>query len=103
LQLDYSPAQISFNNILLRAENEFKGKAGTRKQLIAISDFQQNSVDLESFSTKNIELGLVQLSPENISNVSIDSLYISENGMEHFGLTVLLSHTGKNPENVPLS
>src|SRR5690606_25968369 len=39
----------------------------------------------------------------NISNVSIDSLYISENGMEHFGLTVLLSHTGKNPENVPLS
>lgn len=110
LQLDYVSSFVSVNTVLLRAQNEFRAKPHTRKQLIAISDFQQNSLDLENLPIEKLELGLVQLTPENPSNLYIDSLYISDKGIVNqpdgrigLKLTTLLSYTGKKPENASIS
>ena len=50
-----------------------------------------------------VKYRLVQLQPKNISNVSIDSLYISKTNVETLELTVNISNQGNPIENLSIS
>lgn len=103
LQLEYSAASPSLNTILLRAKNEYSDHPALQKEFVAISDFQENTVDIETPTPKDLHLGFVQLQPVNNDNVFLDSLFVSGKSMEKLELTARLSYTGKKPENVPIS
>ena len=102
LQIDYTAADLNYNALLLKAKKLFKD-AGSLKNLVIISDFQQNETLFESPTDSLINIQAVQLKPETINNIAIDSAYISETSGSNLELTVLINNSGKSIDNLPVS
>ncbi|MDU8887294.1 BatA and WFA domain-containing protein [Yeosuana sp. MJ-SS3] len=103
LQLEYSPNQLTYNSALLKAKQLFKNSNNGLKNLVFISDFQQQS---EPFTLENdsiINYQLVKLSPVNINNIYIDSIYVSKNTPSNFKISVNLKNNGNRIDNLPIS
>ncbi|HMC01264.1 MAG TPA: BatA and WFA domain-containing protein [Flavobacteriaceae bacterium] len=103
LQLGYSPNQLTYNSALLKAKQLFKNSNDGLKNLVFISDFQQQN---ELFSLENdsiINYQLIKLNPVNTNNVSIDSIFISKNTPSNFEITVNLKNSGNPIDNLPVS
>lgn len=102
LEIDFSPQeQLSPTQVLIKANQLFsKNKAGIKK-LLYISDFQNTEAFPEI--PKDMEVLSVQLKPKNISNVSIDSIFIQSitSSITHF--SVKLKHTNQNEGIYPVS
>ena len=102
LQLDYTSNHLSYNAAFLKAQKLFKD-AGSLKNLVFISDFQQNETLFEPATDSLINVQAVQLKPETTKNSAIDSAYISETTATNIELTVLLKNSGKTIDNLPVS
>ena len=90
---EYSAAELSWRAVNLKARNLFRNSVKTQKNFIAISDFQHLS-DSVSPLGDDIDTYLVQLQPENITNVSIDSVWIAGSGLDETVLEVSFSAAG---------
>lgn len=92
LEIDYSNTNLSYPTAYLKAKQYFSNE-NSLKQLVFISDFQENQGDL-NFDTDStsFQTNIVKLSPINTNNVSIDSLYVS-NHSENYQLHVLIGNT----------
>ncbi|HZW63894.1 MAG TPA: BatA domain-containing protein [Flavobacteriaceae bacterium] len=77
LQTGYTAQQLSYNAVLLKATDLFSKNSTARKQLLMISDFQEQKEVFEPNPDASIQLHLVKLSPVNTKNIVLDSLYIS--------------------------
>lgn len=102
LSLPYSYKQLNLDEIGLKANSLFSSNDGTVKNLIIISDFQ------ERISEGNIELDttirshFVPMEPKEITNVSIDSVFVDEGLNDQNALSVFL--TGGNTDDpIPIS
>ena len=76
LQLDYSNNQEAIPAVILKGRKLFSKQQNSVKNLILISDFQQQeqlSVQNDSTFTTNY----IQLKPANANNIALDSLYLS--------------------------
>lgn len=102
LILDYTSEQMRLNDIYLKAKTLFSENQATVKNSILISDFQQRMADNTIDSVTSIQNHLVQLSVNELKNVSIDSLYIGTVNSENIDLTAILSTNGEI-ENIPVS
>lgn len=102
LMLDYTSEQMRLNDIYLKAKTLFSENQATVKNSILISDFQQRMADNTIDSVTSIQNHLVQLSVNELKNVSIDSLYIGTVNSENIDLTAILSTNGEI-ENIPVS
>ncbi|CAL2091980.1 BatA domain-containing protein [Tenacibaculum sp. 190524A05c] len=91
-----SPAQISQEEILLKI---YSLKNTTEN--IIISDFQ--NLNPEVFENKNLPLSLVQITPEQKSNISIDSVYVSQNTSTSLQVNAILKNQGSAKENIPIA
>lgn len=103
IQLKHSPNQLSYEAAILKGKKEFSKNRGSIKNLVMISDFQQKK---EAFSIEKdslIHFKLVQLKPENLNNVTIDTIYISNLDVSTIQLTVGLKNQGADIENLPVS
>jgi len=102
LALEYSGKQLTLDEIVFKSSNYFSKDNTTLKNLILISDFQNR---LETFSTnvsQETNIHLVQLKPDEQSNIAIDSIYLGKilNNQKELHVAV----TGlKKDENVPIS
>lgn len=103
LQLDYTANSITPEAAILKSKTYFSKQKNTLKNLIFISDFQQNNSGFNPETDKSTNLHLVQLKPVNTNNMAIDSAYISETTPTSIALKVLLKNSGKAIENVPVS
>ncbi|RAJ12025.1 vWA domain-containing protein [Olleya aquimaris] len=103
LQLNYSSNQLTYDAALLKAKKAFSSDSNTIKNLIYISDFQQNTDDFNIKKDSSITLNLVKLTPVNKSNTSIDSLYISKQDASNLELNVVLKNDGSDIKNLPVS
>jgi hypothetical protein len=74
LELPYSSNELTTTALNLRAQKYLSNAAGTLKRLVVISDFQQGRATQLDSSLN--EVHYVQLSPTNISNLSIDTLFV---------------------------
>jgi hypothetical protein len=103
LQLGYSSNNLSLEAALLKSNTFFSKEKGTTKNLVFISDFQQNN---DNFSPK-IELltnlHLVKLTPVSENNIAIDSAFITEKNANTLDLRVILKNSGTPVENLPVS
>lgn len=101
LSVDYSQKQLSPAEVLLKANQMFSKNSGAEKRLIYISDFQLKEAFPEIPET--ISLDAVPLTPVSITNIAIDTAYISSKTAETLKLTATLSAIGDVSQNVPVS
>ncbi len=102
LALDHSREQLTLEEIRLKATTIFSKDLDTEKNLILISDFQTSLGTVSSDSLTGVRTHMVQLLPEEIQNISIDSLFIAPESTSNKELTVLLSSISE-VESVPVS
>ncbi len=103
IQLGYSSNQLDYKSAYLKAINCFSKDANSLKNLIFISDFQDQKESLDFEKNPSYNLNLVQLQPLNVNNVSIDSLYISEKNPSNLELTVVLNNQGESIQDLSVS
>jgi len=103
LQLNYSSNQLSYEAALLKSKKGFSSNSNTIKNLIFISDFQQNKTEFDIKKDASITLNLVKLKPVNTSNITIDSLFVSKQDPSNLELTVILKNNGTEVTNLPIS
>ena len=101
LSLPYTYKQLKMKEVFFKAHSLFSNEDDVRKELIAISDFQESMYNI-SDSITDFDVHLVQLLPDPIVNISIDSVFISNSTPTQLELKALLSSTG-NSENTPVS
>lgn len=103
LKLGYSPETLDYNAALLKGRNLFDTKTSTNKELILISDFQEQQTVFQPKADSLFSLNLVQLKPVNTNNILLDSLYLSNTSMTNLDLSVVVKNFGSNVENLPIS
>ncbi|MBR9846824.1 MAG: hypothetical protein GYB35_12295 [Algicola sp.] len=103
IQLKHSPDQLSYDAVLLKGKSVFSEDDSSIKNLVLISDFQQKNELLTIPADSSTNVKLVQLKPNNVSNISIDSLFISKSTVENLELTVRLKNQGDPIETLPVS
>lgn len=101
-QLAYVSQDISAETAFLRAKNEFSKREGIVKNFVAISDFQLKTEPFIPNDT-TININLVQLNPVNTDNLSVDSVYVSERGINSLTLRTTISASGKISGTLPVS
>src|SRR5690606_5857362 len=88
---------------VLKGKTNFSTSENSVKNLILISDFQlktdTNTIPQDSL----INTKLVQLQPVKKDNISIDSVFIDSKQPESIELQVILSKTGEDITNLPVS
>ena len=101
IALDYSPTQLNYKAITLKAEQIFNDAPS--KLLVCISDFQQaNTID-SSYFKPNYNTKLVQLTPVSKSNISIDSAYFKSDTPTSTELQILIKKQHNTQTSVPLA
>ncbi|WP_179315423.1 BatA domain-containing protein [Winogradskyella undariae] len=103
IQLSYSPKQLNYEAVFLKGKQLFSNKGEATKNLVIVSDFQQKENLLSFENESDIQLKLVQPKSTLVSNISIDSIYVSNTTSKTFDLNVKLSNEGKPLDNVTIS
>ncbi|MDJ0645190.1 MAG: BatA domain-containing protein [Flavobacteriaceae bacterium] len=100
LEIDYHPINGDISNILFKINNDLETKIKNSNEIILLSDFQNfNEFKLDSLNTYS----LVQLAPVRDSNISIDSVYISDQNSENITLNAVLKSYNISSENIAVS
>ena len=103
LQLDYAETPLTTQAAFLKSNTFFSKQKNSLKNLVFISDFQDNN-NLFSIENDSLQTNyFVQLKPVNTDNIAIDSVYVSEKTASEVKLNVNLKNNGKPVENLPIS
>lgn len=102
LAMDFTDGQLSFDEILFRANNYFDNDGASLKNLVLISDFQTRLGTVSNSSANDLNIHLVQLKGENQKNISIDSVYIGKTLNNQIQLHTIVSGL-ENEESLPIS
>ncbi|NAS30481.1 hypothetical protein GTQ40_05835 [Flavobacteriaceae bacterium R38] len=101
LQLPYTAKQLNLSEIILKGQNSFQKNTNSLKNLVIISDFQQNENNQSINSDSLIQIEAVKLNPVSTNNLSLDSVYISKTTPSNIELAVKVSMangvTGSHP------
>lgn len=103
IQLSHSPTQLNYEAVFLKGKQLFSNQGSATRNLVLVSDFQQNESPLNFQADSTLQLNLVQPKSTMLSNISIDSLYVSSSTAETLELNVKLSNQGEPIENVSIS
>ena len=101
LSLNHTYKQLTMEEVVLKAQSMFKESSGTRRQILAISDFQDYMFNIGN-SLDQVDLHLVQLNTEELTNISIDSVFVSNTSPTQLELNAFLS-SSEQIENTPVS
>ena len=101
-EITYEAQSISVNTALIRAKNEFSKTKGVVKNFVAISDFQINDDPFQQ-TPEEISVNFVQLSPVNKDNLSVDSVYVKDRGINSITLATKISSTGSLSGTLPVA
>lgn len=91
VSLPYSYQQLTYNEALLKGASFFSDRSDIAKDLIFISDFQVKSETPQLNNLPQINIRFVQVQPESLQNIAIDSAYISKNQAGSVQLVSVLS------------
>ncbi|GEQ86480.1 membrane protein [Patiriisocius marinistellae] len=101
LKTEYTHKQLTPTEVLLKAEQLFSKDQSADKRIIYVSDFQLK----ESFPVikGNYSIDAVQLKPQAITNISIDSAYVISKSNNKIDLEVLLTAKSDTHNTVSVS
>ncbi|TYB76347.1 vWA domain-containing protein [Bizionia myxarmorum] len=103
LKLDYSANQLPYDAAILKSSKLFSKSPNMNRNLVFISDFQEQKKAFEAPNDSFYKIHAVQLKPVNTQNIAIDSLSISSTTASSTTLQVYLKATGKTNTSVPVS
>jgi hypothetical protein len=103
IQLSHSPSQLNYEAAYLKGKQLFSNNVAATKNLVLVSDFQKNGSALRFDVDSTVQLKLVQPKSKLISNISIDSIYVSNVTAATLDLHVLLSNQSEPIDNVSIS
>ncbi|TXE11941.1 hypothetical protein FUA26_07710 [Seonamhaeicola algicola] len=103
LQIDYTANKLALPSVLLKSKTLFSNQKNTQKNLVLISDFQQNTANFTPETDTLTNIHLVQLKPVNTNNIAIDSAFIASQNLANTQLTVVIKNSGKPVKNLPVS
>ncbi|WP_339751889.1 BatA domain-containing protein [uncultured Winogradskyella sp.] len=103
IQLSHSPTQLNYKAANLKGKQLFSNNESSTKNLILVSDFQQNGNPLKFKADSTVQLKLVQPKSHLVSNISIDSIYVSNTTAETLDINVLLTNQSEPIKNVSIS
>lgn len=101
LKQSFSSINLSFKEILLKAETMFSTNPNSIKELLIVSDFRTDDVLPEI--PVNIRVHTVGVTPISTANLAIDSLFIKSQTGSNIELQVAISKQGDGPTTVPIS
>ncbi|MEM9076404.1 MAG: BatA domain-containing protein [Bacteroidota bacterium] len=102
LSLPFSFKQLKLDEIRLKANTLFSTGTNSKKNLIVVSDFQENMDSETRDSTQLESTYYVPIRPDRLANVSIDSVAVEDTNSEQLNLKVFLA--GSNvTEPIPVS
>ncbi len=102
LRLPHHSKQLQLNEIYLKAKTLFDTEQNSIKDLIVVSDFQQRMLATSTDTLSNVNTNLVIKRKDEIQNIAIDSVYLSNVGNDNIELTAILS-TNNALENTAVS
>ncbi|CAM1353001.1 BatA domain-containing protein [Tenacibaculum insulae] len=99
LNIKNTAKKSDLKDVLLKILSENKSKNITKN--IVISDFQ----NVTNNDIKNIPVNtsFVRLTPQKKDNLSIDSLFVNDNGADNFKITILVKNQGKTKKEIPIA
>ncbi|MEM6515123.1 MAG: BatA domain-containing protein [Bacteroidota bacterium] len=103
IKLDHTPNQMSYGATIQKGEALFSDDKSSVKNLVLISDFQQNGSNINELKADSLNLKLVKLEPNSSANISIDSVYITKSNVENIELTATVDGLSSARENVSVS
>ena len=103
IQLTFSPSQLNYDAVYLKGRQLFSNNKAATKNLVLVSDFQQNGNPLNFETDSTVQLKLVQPKSNIVSNISIDSIYVSNTTAETLDINVVLSNQSEPIDNVSVS
>ena len=103
IKMDYSPDQLSYEAAILKGKELFSDNENSIKNLILISDFQQKAEASIALKDSFTKLKLVKLIPSSITNIAIDSVYISKETAENLELSVKVNNSKDDTQSVAVS
>jgi hypothetical protein len=95
IDINFSTQQLPYNAVVLNAERMFSNQNDSNKSLVLISDFQQQNDPFKIENFNDININLVQLKPQENSNISIDSVAIYKTNLDKYELEVFMSRQGE--------
>ncbi len=97
-EIQYSPEQLDFKSVLLKAEQ--LQNSSTSNKLLLISDFQKGlDYNFTSFKPEKMKIYFLPLSPESINNQSIDTAFLASATSGKNLLKINLSQSGNSGQN----
>ncbi len=102
-EIKYSGKTESLSDIILKAQQHFKLFPNANHKLFWISDLQKNDSQTEFPKPTDLKIDFIQLQPKFDINLSIDTVYVSDENMENKTLTIKLHNQGKKAANINIS
>lgn len=103
IALKHSTSQLNYNAAYLKGQQLFSKTNTATKNLVLVSDFQQNGANLNFEVDSIIQLKLVQPKSVLTKNSSIDSVYISNTTAETLAINVVVSNPSETKNNTSIA
>ena len=92
---------VDLNSVFLKINSISKNKIKTSNEIILISDFQYDYNN--KFTNVTPSFTAIKLQESQKSNLSIDSIFISNNANQNLTISVVLKNQGASKDNVPIA
>jgi hypothetical protein len=101
LNVKETSKKIDLSTILLKSRRNNKNKSKTLNKVILISDFQNTYI--KEFTNVTPSFSAVKLEPSIKTNISIDSVFVSNVSQSNFTLNVVVKNKGELKNNIPIA
>ncbi|WP_028890908.1 BatA domain-containing protein [Tenacibaculum sp. 47A_GOM-205m] len=98
LKVTNTAKNTNLKDVLLKAANE---NTSSNTKNILISDFQ--NIQKEDITNLPTNTALVKVSPEQKSNLSIDSVFVNDNGSSNFNIHITIRNQGVQKKDIPIA
>jgi hypothetical protein len=101
LKVRNTSKKLDFNTIFLKINNLEKNKTKTSSKNILISDYQCNYN--YKFTNVTPAFSAIKLTSNTKTNISIDSVFISNRNTNNFTANVVIKNQGEAKKNIPIA
>ena len=101
LKVKNTSKKLKFNSIFLKINNLIKNKTNALSKNILISDYQSNYSD--KFTNVTPPFSAIKLMASTKTNISIDSVFISNKNTNNFTINVVVKNQGEAKKNIPIA
>ena len=101
LKVKNTSKKLKFNSIFLKINNLIENKTNGLSKNILISDYQTNYSN--EFTNVTPTFSAIKLMASTKTNISIDSVFISNRNTNNFTINVVVKNQGEAKKNIPIA